>query len=522
MLKLDKSKIELNEQFQKALALIENTNKHIFITGRAGTGKSTLLNYARLITKKKIVVLAPTGVAAVNINGQTIHSFFGFKPDVTISKLKKVSGDRQKIYKKIDAIIIDEVSMVRADLLDCVDVFLRLNGKNKKESFGGIQMIFIGDLYQLPPVITAKEKSIFAGQYKSGYFFSAFAFQNIEMEFIELEKIYRQKDEKFIGLLNSIRNNSATAEDLATLNERFKPDFKPKEQDFYVYLTTTNDLSRQINDEHLAKIKSDSYYFEGRIKGEFEEKYLPTDVGLELKIGAQVMLLNNDSQGHWINGSIGKIIEIEKGEEGDAAIILVELDSDEIVEVTPYEWTLYNYAYNSRLKILETETVGSFTQYPLKLAWSFTIHKSQGKTFPRVIIDIGRGTFAHGQMYVALSRCVSLEGLVLKKEIKKQHIFIDWRVVEFVTKYQYKISDQKMPLERKIEMIKKAIKNHRQLEISYLKAKDEKSQRVITPRIVGEMEYMEVKYIGVKGFCHKSNADRVFKVERILEMREVE
>ncbi len=522
MLKLDKSKIEINEQFQRALDLMENTNRHIFITGRAGTGKSTLLSYFRSITKKKIAVLAPTGVAAVNINGQTIHSFFRFKPDVTISKLKKVSGARQKIYKNIDAIIIDEISMVRADLLDCVDVFLRLNGKKKKESFGGIQMIFIGDLYQLPPVITAKEKSIFTGQYKSGYFFSAFAFQNLAMEFIELEKIYRQKDEKFIGLLNNIRNNSATADDLATLNERFNPDFKPKEQDFYVYLTTTNDLSRQINDEHLEKIKSDSYFFSGRIKGEFEEKYLPTDIDLELKIGAQVMLLNNDSQGRWINGSIGKIIEIEESKEGGAGVILVELDSDEIVEVTPYEWTLYNYAYNSRLKILETETVGSFTQYPLKLAWSFTIHKSQGKTFPRVIIDIGRGTFAHGQMYVALSRCVSLEGLVLKKEIKKQHIFIDWRVVDFVTKYQYKISDQKMPLSRKIEIIKKAIKNHRQLEIYYLKAKDEKSQRVITPRVVGEMEYMEVKYIGVKGFCHTANADRTFKVERILEMKEVE
>lgn len=518
---METNNIELNEQFQKALDLIENTDKHIFITGRAGTGKSTLLSYARVITKKKIAVLAPTGVAAVNISGQTIHSFFGFKPDVTISKIKKVSGERKNIYKKIDAIIIDEVSMVRADLLDCVDVFLRLNGKKKKVPFGGIQMIFIGDLYQLPPVITANEKNIFTEQYESGYFFSAFVFQNLEMEFIELEKIYRQTDEKFIGLLNSIRNNTVTSSDLAFLNERLMPDFKPREQDFYVYLTTTNDLSRRINDEHLEKIKSDSYYFSGQIKGEFDEKYLPTDIGLELKIGAQVMLLNNDSQGRWINGSIGKIIDIYRDGSVSADIVLVELEQGETVEVTPYEWTIYSYAYNSRLNILETETIGSFTQYPLKLAWSFTIHKSQGKTFPKVIIDIGRGTFAHGQMYVALSRCISLEGLVLKKEIRKHHIFIDPRVVDFVTKYQYKISDRKMPLERKVEMIKKAIESSRQLEIVYLRDKDERSQRVVTPSFVGELEYAAQTFLGMKGFCHTREGDMVFKVDQILEMKEV-
>lgn len=522
MFKKENNNIELNDQFQKALDLIENTDKHIFITGRAGTGKSTLLSYARSITKKKIAVLAPTGVAAVNINGQTIHSFFGFKPDITISKIKKASGRRKDIYKKIDAIIVDEVSMVRADLLDCVDTFLRLNGKKKKLPFGGIQMIFIGDLYQLPPVITRDEQNVFIEQYKSGYFFSAFVFQGLEMEFIELEKIYRQTDEKFIGLLNSIRNNSATTSDLALLNERFMPDFKPRDQDFYVYLTTTNDLSRQINEEHLEKIKNDSYYFSGQIKGEFDDKYLPTDVGLELKIGAQVMLLNNDSQSRWINGSIGKIIDIENAEDSVTKIILVELENGEIVEVLPYEWTIFSYTFNKKLNILETETVGSFSQYPLKLAWSFTIHKSQGKTFPKVIIDIGRGTFAHGQMYVALSRCVSLEGLILKKEIRKHHIFIDSRVVDFVAKYQYKISDQKMPLEKKIEMIRKAIENSRQLEIVYLRDKDEKSLRVITPNFVGELEYGNATYLGMKGFCHTIGGDMVFKVDRILEMKEVE
>lgn len=519
MLKIDKTKIEINDQFRKALDLIENSDHHIFITGRAGTGKSTLLNHARSVTKKKMAILAPTGVAAVNINGQTIHSFFGFKPDITITKVKKVSGSRRDIYKNLDAIIIDEISMVRADLLDCVDKFLRLNGKNKNAPFGGIQMVFIGDLYQLPPVITSNERNIFTEQYKSGYFFSAMVFQSFEMEFIELEKIYRQKDEKFIRLLNSIRNNTATPADLALLNKRFNPGFKPEADDFYVYLTTTNDLSRQINDEYLKKISGDAYYFAGEIKGEFDAKYLPTDVSLSVKIGAQVMLLNNDLQGRWINGSIGKIVEIDDKNNG-ADIILVELESGATVEVAPYEWTIYSYAYNARLNILETETVGSFSQYPLKLAWSLTIHKSQGKTFPKVIIDIGRGTFAHGQMYVALSRCVSLEGLVLKKEIKKQHIFIDWRVADFVTKYQYKISDQKMPLEQKVEMIKKAINDRKKLDIVYLKAKDEKSQRIIEPGFIGEMEYANKKFLGLKTVSAKGG-DRVYRVDRILEMKEV-
>ncbi len=521
MLEPEKNKIDFNDQFRKALDLIEHSERHIFITGRAGTGKSTLLNHARSVTKKKVAVIAPTGVAAVNINGQTIHSFFGFKPDITMTKVKKVSGSRRDIYKNLDAIIIDEVSMVRADLLDCVDKFLRLNGKNKSAPFGGIQMIFIGDLYQLPPVITFKEKNIFTQQYKSGYFFSALVFQNLEMEFVELEKIYRQKDEKFIRLLNSIRNNTATPGDLALLNKRFDPGFKPDEKDFYVYLTTTNDLSRRINDEHLKKVGGEPFYFEGTIKGEFEEKYLPTDISLCLKIGAQVMLLNNDSQGRWINGSIGKIIDIEETKENVADAVLVELENGETVEVAPYEWTIYSYAYNPRLNILETETVGSFSQYPLKLAWSLTIHKSQGKTFPKVIIDIGSGTFAHGQMYVALSRAVTLEGLVLKKEIKPQHIFIDWRVIDFVTRYQYKISDQKMPLERKIRMIEKAVKDHGKLEIIYLKAKGEKTQRTIEPSFIGEMEYASKKFIGLKAAGNKGGGDRIFRVDRILEMKEV-
>ncbi|MDF1498628.1 MAG: AAA family ATPase [Patescibacteria group bacterium] len=511
-------KIELNGQFKKALDLMENTNHHVFVTGKAGTGKSTLLNYFRENTKKKIAVLAPTGVAAVNVKGQTIHSFFGFKPNVTISKVKKVSAMYNKIYKKVDAIVIDEVSMVRADLLDCVDKFLRINGKKKNVPFGGVQMIFIGDLYQLPPIISRDEKEIFKEHYKSGYFFSSFVFENFEMEFIELEKIYRQKDEKFIGMLNNIRNNSVSSEDLNRLNQRLDLDFEPKANDYYIYLTTTNELSKKINEEHLKKVKGEEYYFRGKMKGNFDEKHFPTDIDLTIKKGSQVMLLNNDSKGRWINGSVGKVIGVGEGEDEDD-VIFVELENKEVIEVGAYNWTIFKYVYNDKTDSLETEESGSFEQYPLKLAWSLTIHKSQGKTFDKAIIDIGRGTFAYGQMYVALSRCVSLEGLVLKKPIEKKHIFIDWKVVEFVTKYQYKISEKNMSLEKKIEMIQEAIKNRLKLNIIYLKANDEKSKRIIEPKFIGEIEYAGKTFLGMKAICLKRGEGRVFKVERILEMK---
>lgn len=521
MSKLKIKNIELNTQFQRALDLMEDTSKHVFVTGRAGTGKSTLLNYFRKITKKNIVVLAPTGVAAVNISGQTVHSFFGFKPDITLGKIRKVSdGKRRSLYQKIDTIVIDEISMVRADLLDYVDAFLRLNGKERDLPFGGIQMIFIGDLYQLPPVITGQEREIFRKEYQSGYFFSSHVFDNFDMEFIELEKIYRQKDEKFIALLNSIRNNSATEKDLELLNKRLDSKFKPKADDFYVYLTTTNDLSRQVNEKKLDELSGESYYFSGRREGGFDEKYLPTDVDLFLKIGAQVMMLNNDTQGRWINGSIGKIVDIEGGTSEDR-VIRVELENGKVVEVVPYMWTIFSYVYNAEFKRLETEVDGSFTQYPIKLAWSLTIHKSQGKTFDKVIIDIGRGTFAHGQMYVALSRCTTFEGLVLKKTIEKNHIFIDWKVINFVTRYQYKISEQKMPMDKKITMIENAIKNEGKLEIIYLRAGDEKSKRVIEPRNVGEREYLGKAYLGVEAFCHTRKGQRIFRVDRILEIKEI-
>jgi len=427
---------DFNQQFAQAYNLLENSKSNIFITGQAGTGKSTLLKYFREHTKKDMVVLAPTGVAAVNIMGQTIHSFFRFKPDITPESVAdiRIRKENREIYKNIDAIIIDEVSMLRADLLDCVDAFLRIHGKKKKKPFGGIQIIFMGDLYQLPPVVTKEEKEIFRDIYTSPYFFSSKAYNEISVAFIDLAKIYRQQDDDFIELLNAIRNKEITSRHLQVLNERCDPLFYPDENDLYVYLTTTNRLADQINKTQLVRLEGKVYHFEGSIDGKFENKNLPTHEFLDIKIGAQVMLLNNDSSGRWINGSIGKVLSIS-GDLTATAIVEVQLDGGSVVEVAPFRWEMFRFYFNEDTQMIESEGVGSFTQYPLKLAWAVTIHKSQGKTFSKVIIDIGTGTFAHGQAYVALSRCTSLEGIILRKPIYKRHILLDGRVVDFMKQF---------------------------------------------------------------------------------------
>lgn len=511
-----KSTIEFNDQFQKAFYLINETSQNVFITGKAGTGKSTFLNYFRSQTKKKLAVLAPTGVAAVNIKGQTIHSFFKFKPNITPQAIKRLKEDKKNIYQKLDILIIDEISMVRVDLLDCVDKFLRLNGKDSSQPFGGIQMVFIGDLYQLPPVVTSQEKTIFSYHYENPYFFSAKVFGEFELEFIELEKIYRQKDEGFIQLLNTIRNNTITESELLKINERYDPDFEPREDDFYIYLTPTNAQASMINQKELQKLKKKSSIFEATISGEFSKEYYPTALELQIKVGAQVMMLNNDSHQRWINGTIGKVENIYFNEDGEEAI-LVKMDQGKLYEVYPYTWEIYKFSIEKGQ--LHSSVVGSFTQYPLMLAWAVTIHKSQGKTFEKVILDMDKGAFVHGQTYVALSRCTSLEGLVLKKKLFKKHIWMDHNVVKFLTGVQYQKSEQTFSLEDKLTLIQEAINNKKDLKIVYLKARDEKSTRTIRPYRVGEMEYAGNPYLGMEGFCVKRQADRVFRVDRILEMK---
>lgn len=527
------SNLEINEQFRRAIDLMENTRKHVFITGRAGTGKSTLLRYFREQTKKRIVVLAPTGVAAVNVQGQTIHSFFGFKPDVVLSKVKKVwDKGPESVYRELDAIVIDEISMVRADLMDCIDKFMRLNGPDKKLPFGGVQIIMIGDLYQLPPVVTIDDKEIFSSQYATPYFFSAKVFSpeqalfsdehNFRMEMVELETVYRQKDDAFIALLNAIRNNTADDDVIAELNARHDPTRDAFARDFTMYLTTTNAMAADINAVRLGHLKTKAYTFTGNIRGEFDDKAFPTDVELKLKIGAQVMLLNNDAQGRWINGTVGEVMGVEESDDEDLPdAIIVELPGGERHAVTPYRWDMYRFSFDKSSRQIESESVGSFTQYPLKLAWAVTIHKSQGKTFEKVIVDIGRGTFSPGQLYVALSRCTSLEGLTLKQPIQKKHIWTDRNVVKFLTSFQYRASEDTLPLEKKIQLIEQAIEDEKKLAITYLKASDEKSRRTIIPHEVGEMEYAGKTYLGVSAYCCTREEDRVFRVDRILEIQVV-
>jgi len=430
--------IEFNNEFAKAYDFLENGTGNIFITGKAGTGKSTLLQYFRDHTIKNVVVLAPTGVAAVNIKGQTIHSFFRFKPDITPERVStiKIRRTLKALYQKVDTIIIDEISMVRADLLDCIDAFLRLHGKNRMVPFGGVQLVFIGDLYQLPPVVPRDERDIFKDVYCSPYFFDSNIFRELNdnnqhprrFQIIELKKIYRQKEEDFIKLLGTIRNRTATEANLEALNKRYIPDFTPDNDDFYIYLTTTNAVADKVNHQRLRELHREPYCYEGIVTGKFESRNLPTHQSLELKVGAQVMLLNNDPGGRWINGSIGKIIEIIK----EGKIVTVELSDGQIVEVAPYQWDMFRFIFNEDTEALESKSVGSFTQYPLRLAWAVTIHKSQGKTFSKVIVDIGNGAFAHGQTYVALSRCSNFEGLVLKRPILKRHILLDDVVVQFM------------------------------------------------------------------------------------------
>jgi len=510
--------IDFNPEFQRALTLMEDSARNIFITGRAGTGKSTLLNYFRDNTSKKVVILAPTGVAAVNVAGQTIHSFFHFKPNVTPTSIKKKKSEGKEkatIYKKLETIVIDEVSMVRADLLDCVDKFLRLNGPHAKQSFGGVQMIFIGDLYQLPPVISGAERGIFRSHYASPYFFSAKVFPQLELEFIELEKVYRQKDNEFVRLLNTIRNRTATDNDLTFFNRRCDPSFSASADDFYLSLTSTNDLADGINEQRLSELPGKMWKAEGDIIGDFGKEYLPTAVELKLKKGAQIMLLNNDSYGQWINGTIGKVKKFEKDDD-DEDVIVAELDNGETARISPYTWKIYKFFLKN--EELRSEEVGSFRQYPVRLAFAVTIHKSQGKTFEKVVIDVGRGTFAHGQMYVALSRCTTLEGIVLKQPLKKSHILMDWQVVKFLTSMQYARAARTCSREDKVQMLQTAIMQKKNLEIVYLKAQDEKSRRTILPLFVGQMEYKGYPYLGLEAYCLTRRGKRTFNLDRILEI----
>ena len=430
---LEQEPLILNDDFRYALDALEKTGQNLFITGKAGTGKSTLLQLFRNTTRKKVAVLAPTGVAALNVQGQTIHSFFGFPPRIiTPSEAARrvTRKDLLRLYKNLQILIIDEISMVRADMLDGMDRFLRLNRENN-QPFGGVQVVFFGDLFQLPPVVTRDpiEASYFTDYYESPYFFSARIFQDadFQIDMLELRKVYRQESRHFLRLLEAVRVNEVDYDDLEDLNERHQPHFE--ETDGYITLCARNVTADRINQRELSMLNQPEFEFIAEVKGQFDPGLYPTEAALRLRQGAQVMFVRNDQEEkQFVNGTIGKIIQLNKD------TILVETEGHggkkRRIEVPKAEWEIIRYQATATGNI-ETEVVGSFTQYPLKLAWAITIHKSQGKTFDKVLIDLGGGAFEHGQLYVALSRCRTLDGIVLRQPIRQQDIITDERVVEF-------------------------------------------------------------------------------------------
>ncbi len=420
--------MELNADFQYALDAIEKQGCNLFITGRAGTGKSTLLQLFRRTTRKKMAVLAPTGVAALNVAGQTIHSFFRFPPRLFDRKELKKRRDC-RLYQSLEVLIIDEISMVRADVIDHIDQFLRLN-RDDWRPFGGLQVVFFGDLFQLPPVVSDAEAHLYYQQYDTPYFFSADIFSqgNFGMEMLELSKVYRQEQRHFLQLLDAVRLSEVDWEVLEALNARYDPDFVP--QEFYVTLCARNAQADAINQQELAKIPLQEHRYLAQITGEFPSGAYPTDPVLHLKLNTQVMFLKNDLERRFVNGTIGKVVKLEH----ESATVLIEDKQGErqYVEVEPMTWEMLRYRTNPYdPQAIETEVIGAFTQLPLRHAWAVTIHKAQGKTFDKLIIDLGQGAFEHGQAYVALSRCRTLEGIVLRRRLKPQDVRTDQRVIDF-------------------------------------------------------------------------------------------
>ncbi|MCA6085079.1 ATP-dependent RecD-like DNA helicase [Candidatus Endomicrobiellum agilis] len=414
-------KIEINDEFKCAYDLINSGSECVFITGKAGVGKTTFLHYYVKRANKRTIVLAPTGVSALNCGGETVHSFFNFKPDVTLSKIKGKKLSEKSIYKKVKTIIIDEASMLRCDILDCVDKFLRLNRGNQQEPFGGVQMVFIGDLRQLPPVVKREEYQIFNSIYKSPYFLSAKSLGKCMLRTVELKKIYRQRDGNFVKLLNNVRDGTAGACEISELNKRVSS--QNSDKPMAVYLTTTNKRAAFINRKYLLKIKCEPVRFMAKTK-DIEEnlKVMPAELELIIKKGAQVMMLNNDAKNRWVNGSIGVVEDIKGSVDPDKALIQVKFPNEKVENVERYKWELFKYRWDEKKGQIETESAGVFEQYPLRLSWAITIHKSQGKTFDNIIIDMEYGSFAPGQLYVALSRCTSFGGITLSRPLTQRDI----------------------------------------------------------------------------------------------------
>ena len=432
-----------NEELQHALQIIQFTRRSLFLTGKAGTGKSTFLRHIAATTKKKHIVLAPTGIAAINAGGSTLHSFFKLPfhpllPNDTqfmprhIRETLKYNSEKRKLLQELELIIIDEISMVRADIIDFIDKVLRIYCRNMREPFGGKQLLLVGDIYQLEPVVKDDERQLLTPFYPSNYFFDAHIFRTFQLVSIELKKVYRQSDPLFITLLDHIRTSQVAAADINMLNRRVGAKLANDDSQLAITLSTRRDTVDFINEQQLRQLPGDPTIFNGIIRGEFPESSLPTPIELEMKVGAQVLFIKNDKEKRWVNGTLGTIIGFGDEEDG---IIYVRTEAGEDVDVEREIWSNMRYRFNETDQKIEEEEIGNYEQFPLRLAWAITVHKSQGLTFRQVNIDLTGGVFAGGQTYVALSRCTSLEGISLKEPIRRENIFVRSEVLNFARQY---------------------------------------------------------------------------------------
>lgn len=435
-----------NQEFQNALQILNFTHRSLFLTGKAGTGKSTFLRYIAATTKKKHIVLAPTGIAAINAGGSTLHSFFKlpFHPLLpndsqysirNLRKTMKYNGEKCKLLREVELIIIDEISMVRADIIDFIDKVLRVYNRNMREPFGGKQMLFVGDIYQLEPVVRDEDRQLLHPFYPSAFFFDAKVFQQMQLVSIELTKVYRQNDPTFIALLDHIRTSAVTATDLYTLNHQVGAQIDTTANGLAITLSTRRDTVDYINSTRLRELEGETTLFEGVIEGDFPENNLPSPLHLELKVGAQVLFVRNDKEKRWVNGTLGTITGFTQNEEDAPGTIQVCTEDGAELDVEREIWGNIKYSFNEKEQKIEEQTIGTFRQFPLRLAWAITVHKSQGLTFRYVKIDFSGGVFAGGQTYVALSRCTSLQGISLQKPIRPEDIFIKSEVIRFAHTY---------------------------------------------------------------------------------------
>ena len=428
---------------QKALQIIQFTRRSLFLTGKAGTGKSTFMRHIAATIKKKHIILAPTGIAAINAGGSTLHSFFKlpFHPLLPTDKrysarnirdTLKYNGEKTKLLREVELIIIDEISMVRADIIDFIDKVLRIYNRNMREPFGGKQLLLVGDIYQLEPVIKEDERQLLRPFYPSCFFFDAHVFREMQLIAVELKKVYRQRDAQFISLLDHIRTSQVSDTDLRLLNARVNAEIGTEEGRLSITLSGRRDTVDYINEKQLNTLPDQPTIFYGHIEGEFPESSLPTPIELEVKTGAQVLFIKNDKERRWVNGTLGTIIGFGDEEDG---IIYVRTEDGRDFDVEREIWSNVRYTFNEKEQKIEEEEIGSYQQFPLRLAWAITVHKSQGLTFNNVKIDFTGGVFAGGQTYVALSRCTSLQGISLQEPIRRENIFVRTEVTNFARNY---------------------------------------------------------------------------------------